>query len=308
MFRAKMRGVTVRGLDWMLRLGPSDATQKYLTGVSHIPEAWGNGRVRQVLANLPSHGTFLVRVPMDLTSFAYETVPGDSFHLSCRSGFVDYEPASRALFGQLAAKAHAVVDVGAYSGIYTLTALAANPQVVVHSFEPNPFPLSRLTRNVEVNRATDRVTCHNVALAESRRIAEFYPNALTSVSTLGALELNQSQPQGKPLSVQVSTLDSELNDERIDLIKVDIEGGEPDFFRGAESVLRTWFPVVLSEALMVADLNAQAGILSQVGYDAPIRVSSTSQSDARNYLWMHERSQPQLREVVRAYFESCETK
>ena len=47
--------------------------------------------------------------------------------------------------------AKVVLDVGANAGIYSLAAIAAQPDVVVHAFEPTPEIATRLRATAELN-------------------------------------------------------------------------------------------------------------------------------------------------------------
>ena len=50
------------------------------------------------------------------------------------------------------------------------------------------------------------------------------------------------------IEIPIDTLDNQLlEEERIDLIKIDVEGGEFDVFKGAVQVLRKFHPVVVFE-------------------------------------------------------------
>jgi hypothetical protein len=66
---------------------------------------------------------------------------------------------------QSAAKgARTIVDVGANAGIYSLAALAVQPEATVHAFEPTPEIANRLRATAKLN-ALDRLYVHEIAVS-----------------------------------------------------------------------------------------------------------------------------------------------
>src|SRR6185295_6405338 len=131
-----------------------------------------------------------------------------------------------------------VADVGADFGSYTLPALA-NGAAKVYAWSPpfkhptNPIECITLARSAELNGWTDRLQLFASGLWEfagflaafdGPRAAQYHstPNA-----ALGAIA---AQP-GNCAAFQVGKLDS-LNLPRLDWLKVDVEGAEPQVFSG----------------------------------------------------------------------------
>ncbi len=69
-----------------------------------------------------------------------------------------WEKISLGLWLSLCKTANVVFDVGANIGIYSLAAKVANPQVVVHAFEPLGMNYKILTENCRLNNFD--VLCH----------------------------------------------------------------------------------------------------------------------------------------------------
>lgn len=133
-----------------------------------------------------------------------------------------------------------VVDVGAYIGLYTIFAsysVGAKGQVI--SFEPNPLAYYWLKQNIELNRL---------------RNVEVYPVALGSNcghTTLNiALDENMesssiisSHVEGtiiKEVKVPILTFDKFVKlrgINKVDLMKIDVEGYELEVLKGCEKVL-----------------------------------------------------------------------
>lgn len=130
-----------------------------------------------------------------------------------------------------------VLDVGANTGVYAVQ--QARRGAHVYAFEPNPGCYRRLQRCVRANDLESRVTSVNCALGATPGLAELVvPEGLT---TMGSLRPEWSPGDGgSDVKVDVETVDrvvSELGIERIDLLKVDVEGLELDVLEGARETL-----------------------------------------------------------------------
>ncbi len=130
------------------------------------------------------------------------------------------------------------VDVGANVGYYTALAagLVGGRGGRVVAFEPSPYAFARLKQLVESNRL-DHVTAVNLGLSDTTGVTNIYlgigsdNHSPTMVAHEGA----------DATEVKIGTLDAEaerLDLERIDLIKIDVEGHEPKVLAGAQRLLR----------------------------------------------------------------------
>jgi len=129
------------------------------------------------------------------------------------------------------------VDVGANVGYYTaLAAHLAAAQGRVIAFEPSPYAFERLTRMIAGN-GLKQAEAVNAALGDEPGTLDLYSSgdpANHSPSLVSA--------EDRPVlaRVPVRTLDEEakrLQLERIDFIKIDVEGYEPSVLRGAKRLL-----------------------------------------------------------------------
>ena len=133
-------------------------------------------------------------------------------------------------------RAHVVVDVGAHIGIYALKAakLVGNEGIVL-AFEPETQNFSLLLKNIALNRAKNVIPL-KIALANFIGRAKLYidPNNVGGHSLVYHDRENWRE-------VNVSTLDaiiSKLAIEFVDLMKIDVEGGELDVLKGARGLLQ----------------------------------------------------------------------
>jgi FkbM family methyltransferase len=130
------------------------------------------------------------------------------------------------------------VDVGAHVGQYSLLASGlVGREGAVHSFEPEPETFALLQHNVRINglRNVHLVRC---ALAKSSKDAELY---VARPDNIGQTSLRQPNNfSGVRVNVQCRTVDDYAEEhgiDRIDLIKIDVEGAELDVLLGARGVL-----------------------------------------------------------------------
>jgi FkbM family methyltransferase len=137
----------------------------------------------------------------------------------------------------LAQNAKVIFDVGSNAGIYSLAAVAANGQAVVHAFEPTPEIAERLRETVALNEINS-LHVHELAVAEHPGKA-----ALKRCSGGGDNDgmnyIRADDVAGDDLVVTES-LDSfckarEIR--RVDLMKIDIQGNEAAALRGAAGLL-----------------------------------------------------------------------
>ena len=128
------------------------------------------------------------------------------------------------------------VDVGANVGIFSLNA----SQIVgtkgrVISIEPNPATFARLSRTVAENKIANITLC-NVGLADARAKVELYTGTSEGNDTASMLPGVST----KSVTVEVLPLDDLMEQcgvERIDYMKVDVDGYEHKVFAGAGKLM-----------------------------------------------------------------------
>jgi len=129
------------------------------------------------------------------------------------------------------------VDVGAGTGYYAfLAAKLVGPQGTVLAFEPVPDKCRWFRKGIEIN-GYEWIELFETALGDSEAKIELHRDETTGSYTLAA------PPQGRtaqPLSVQNRTLDAMLEEvgrSHVDVIKIDVNGTEQQFLRGARRTL-----------------------------------------------------------------------
>jgi FkbM family methyltransferase len=137
-----------------------------------------------------------------------------------------------------------VLDVGANIGYLTgLFAIRAGVGGEVHAFEPHPKIQETLQRNIArigLTRRAARVSLHPCAVGEvpdSARLVETDYFRTNQGTAMVSQERNANDVRS--YSVTMETLDHLFSHERFDLLKIDVEGFEPQVLRGARGLLQS---------------------------------------------------------------------
>ena len=133
-----------------------------------------------------------------------------------------------------------VVDVGAHTGEYAIAARAAfGPDAFLHCFEPQPETFAILERRVGSQPCT---RCHRLALGEKAGVVSLFGEDSSSAFT--SLYPEAFGAPGHEVTrvdeVELRALDEvadELGVQRIDMLKVDVEGHELAVLKGANRLL-----------------------------------------------------------------------
>jgi FkbM family methyltransferase len=138
------------------------------------------------------------------------------------------------------------VDGGAYFGYFTvLMARRVGPTGRVYSFEPSRAAHAELQHHCALN-GLRWVRAYRMALGEDESTA-YLTDKDAELRGARALMLTED---AEAEAVPVTTLDAFVareKVERIDAIKVDIEGSESRFLRGAAESIRAWRPLLMLE-------------------------------------------------------------
>lgn len=166
----------------------------------------------------------------------------------------EYEKALTDIVGSLLREGDVCIDVGANFGWYTtLFWKRCKSHGQTHSFEPVPSTFDELQQNVALIGNPVNLVINNLALGE--RAHETNINVFKGLPTGHASFSNQGRSDAVGFACKVVTLDSYLEEKKVsdvNFVKVDIEGTELQFLRGAKKLFEQSVPPVL---LMEMALN-----------------------------------------------------
>ncbi len=181
-------------------------------------------------------------------------------------------------------------DVGAYIGVYTcFMARLVGPTGQVHAFEPSRATHQRLLDNIRMNGIANAVANCQAAYSGSARVPLFlYGPPLESLSSLVHRQTVRGGTVIRPAS-EVSAEAVSLDDycerreiDRIDLLKLDAEGAEPEVLTGAERLLgRASIRTVLFEVgagieRLLDRLEARGFRFFTVGHDGSLTAETAA--------------------------------
>ncbi len=162
-----------------------------------------------------------------------------------------YEPNELCLLQKMLRPGMTFVDVGANTGLYTLfAAKKIGPTGRVLAFEPSSREYETLEQNIAVN-ALKNVRAIKRAVSNRDGEVELLVASLKNSghNTLGKFGYAATFPEGTE-RVGVEQLDNFLSRERyerVDVIKMDVEGAELAALQGAMDTLRRLHPALLVE-------------------------------------------------------------
>jgi FkbM family methyltransferase len=186
-----------------------------------------------------------------------------------------YEPNEFMFLSQVLRAGMTFIDVGANDGLYTLfAAKRVGPSGRVVALEPSGREFVRLERNLRLNRLANicplRLAASDREGVATLRIAGF---GHEGCNTLGGFAYAIEQEGTE--EVRLTTLDNIVNEQaltRVDVVKIDAEGGELRVLKGAHTILTTYRPLILLELVEAALVHQGASreavlsFLQEVGY------------------------------------------
>ena len=167
-----------------------------------------------------------------------------------------WEPCEANLFCQLIQPGDTVLDIGANIGYYTsIASRLVGSQGKVYAFEPKRRNFEILEWNA-TNSDAGNIVCINQAIANYTGETTLYlsPENLGHHSFLGSINFDETH------TIAVTSADEYFleNPDKIDFVKIDVEGAEQAVLEGMQNILRTnaerikvvmeFWPIGLNEA------------------------------------------------------------
>jgi FkbM family methyltransferase len=156
-----------------------------------------------------------------------------------------HEETTTNLFKKVVKEGDVVIDLGANIGYFTLLAAKlVGPTGKVFAFEPEPKNFSYLKKNVELNNYTN-VIIEQKAVSnyngETKLFICPYDSGHHTINRPNGIEAYRLGRSGEitSIDIEVVTLDNYLRNktDRVDVIKIDVEGAEALVFEGMKEIL-----------------------------------------------------------------------
>lgn len=205
-------------------------------------------------------------------------LPGvSSFKMHCRNddtvvkelywtGFVGWEPFSLKVWNALNSlsgnRTKIVLDIGSYSGIYSILAAIKNNTNRVIAFDIQRKCIERIETNFQINNILNAEVIH-AAVSNIAEEIDFYfyeeEEVMSSVASI----------HPKPINTEIArtnsiVLDSFLKinaNEELGLLKIDVEGAEKEVIRGAHGLIKQYNPDILIEVNNAEDIDEVFSLL-----------------------------------------------
>ncbi len=130
------------------------------------------------------------------------------------------------------------IDVGANIGNHSL--FFSNLFRKVYSFEPNPKTYQLLKFNTYANK---NISTKNIGLSNKKGVAKLLINDLN----IGGSSIVDKKTN-KAVDINLNCVDDEINlDEKIKLIKIDVEGHELEVLQGSSKIIKKNSPLIIFE-------------------------------------------------------------
>ena len=139
-----------------------------------------------------------------------------------------------------------VFDVGANIGNHAISISAECKEI--HAFEPDADIISIFRQNIKTNNI-DNVIANEIGLSDSTRYSDFYVNMDGNIGA-STLDANIKGHNFRKTRVYLTTGDSYINEntvEKLDLLKIDVEGHEMQVLDGFSEAISNFSPIILME-------------------------------------------------------------
>ena len=183
--------------------------------------------------------------------------------LKTQGAITDYEPETRRYFNL---DKGVFIDIGANIGKYSVMLGRKYPSMKIVSIEASKETFEILKKNIKLNNLKNVIPL-NIAASNKKGVSYFY---LSNKGLGTSCSLKEIKEHSKKIKVKTDTIDNIIDNiikiKKIRLIKIDVEGSEPEVLKGAIRTLRRDKPRVIFEALNKENFEKSSKILIGLGY------------------------------------------
>jgi FkbM family methyltransferase len=210
------------------------------------PKRWIKKYFRNYLPEMAYLDTEFSRI-----FFSLRDVSGPSFDLAYggKNSFERYESRDKVLLGKYIKDGDVFLDIGANIGHFSFYFNGKFKDLKCHMFEPHPV-LSKCVNETKSYNKLDNVVVHQVALSNENSELEFFEDSFNDGGHSLISENVSKRSAHNSFKVQAVTLDeyvSELNTDKIDVVKIDVQGAEFMLLEGAKRTFKDHAPKIFVE-------------------------------------------------------------
>ena len=211
-------------------------------------------------------------------------VAGPSFDLGYDKvkAFYQYERRDKDLMEENWENVEVFLDIGANIGHFGFYFKRKFPKLTCHLFEPIPWLGNCINKTIQEN-GLGGVYHHSLVLGDQNEKCHFFVDTFNDGGhSLLRDKISPRSRGGQSLTVQSRTLDS-FDFARVDFIKVDIQGAEEKFIKGAVQTIKKFRPKMLVEVAVEKIipfsnfLESETGLSYDIflaGEDKPVDLSN----------------------------------
>ena len=135
------------------------------------------------------------------------------------------------------------IDVGSHKGEVLELALKISKKGKHFAFEPIPYLFQKLN-----DKYGSKCEVLNFGLSDQKKQSSFQ-HVTTNPAYSGIKKRTYpKEEQVETIQIQLDTLDNQLKQhDRVDMIKIDVEGAELEVLRGAKKIIEKFHPIIVFE-------------------------------------------------------------
>ena len=220
------------------------------------------------------HQTFVGKIPQPFLIHNKEiTFSSDNSLMSVQSyyvGEVEYHQMNYLIKNHLS-KGMTFLDVGGHHGAFAaIVGHELKKQKlggIIFTFEPDNRNIKFIEQNLKANNLTDIVTIIPKAVSNQNGKGRFVTSSDNSCNWL-EMGIETEEELKSTEIIEMISLDEFCKDfVKVDVIKIDIQGGELNALKGAEKIIQKFSPVLLVEIMDYSvDAKEAKVFLEKLGY------------------------------------------
>lgn len=170
-----------------------------------------------------------------------------------------------------------VLDVGAYTGIYTMLAIAANKRVM--AFEPLQPVYSRLVENIYLNDENPTFISFMIGLSDTEKRTKIHITGNNPLPSGSSVDPHPSRQTLNEYPIELMTWDQHQSINSVGLIKMDVERHEMAALRGMKKMLTRDRPTLIIELLTVEEAHEVFDFMAECGYNEFAQIDEDSDAE-----------------------------